>query len=375
MILPVIAVAASKNRRNNRKNSTQNFHPMKVPETALSASKTADYRALCSQPPQVVSITFFRDPRELPRKRLGFRLSQALDEMAEGGGDIRIAELDHHPDSLISGSCEGVVEVGDILVGFNGIACYGNHFFKIQESIGKASGLVTLHFRKTTAAPAMDQIRQAIFLQPHNHTCIPMAIDLERKWMTGDHQETKPVLCISRIDTANPWLKASCLQEKNHSYVVVLSINDIPSFELEEEDAQVFLQTKNDFSKIVSIKTYSKTEQLTTASLQRQHHQRWRLGDRVLGRNRQQQQQQQQAPKTTAAGMPLSPDSEPFDTVSFLPAMQQIEFDELGRQNLSNGRRSYSVEQYEASKGIVQENNQSDPKADDWRRTSLEDTI
>lgn len=286
--LPIPALTAQHNKESPNISSKGN-DKMTVSSTSLfnkvavALTQEIDYLALCEQTPQVVSLSFYRDPQELPKRRLGFRLDKTLDEQAQGGGDLRIAEVDTSPETLLgSMACQGVVEVGDILVGFNDIACYSNHFD--AEMISKATGLTTLHIRKTTFAPLQDELRQAIFFQPRQHTCIPMAIELQ---VAKEEISGKPLLTIAQMDENNPWLKGSCLEDKLR--VVVLSINDVPSFELEEQDATLFLQTKGDSAGYISIKTFSKKPTFTTAGLYyKQKNQRWKLGDRVWGRRRKQ---------------------------------------------------------------------------------------
>ena len=90
-----------------------------------------------------------------------------------------------------------------------------------------------------------DEIRQAIFFRPKEHTCLPMAIDFARQ--KDGH------LTIGTMDPANAWFLSSCLEKDQ----VVLTINGARSFQLEEEDAQLFLQTQTTLAKYISFKTYS----------------------------------------------------------------------------------------------------------------------
>ena len=206
-------------------------------ESLLPKEDPIDYKALEQADPQVVSLTFFRNPREIPARRLGVRLEQTEDD----GGDVRVAELALSEDSILHPTMP--IQVGDILVAVNNQSCYGKTFDTLKQEALAKTGLITLHLRKTDAAPIQDEIRQAIFIEPKAHTCLPMAIDLQKDG----------TLTIASIDPFNDWLTSSCLARGQ----AVLTMNGASSYQLEEEDAQLFLQTKNELNPYLSIKTYA----------------------------------------------------------------------------------------------------------------------
>ena len=198
-----------------------------------------DYKDLAAQEPQVVSITFHRSSRPgAVHQRLGFRLHKG----GEDGGDIRIAELDGKEDSILQPFLP--IQVGDMLVAVNHQSCYGIEFDVLLKAIATTTGLITLHFRRTSAAPLQDEIKQAIFYRAREHTCLPMAIDFKKPPEEG--------LTINDMDDQNPWLLSSCLEKGQ----VVLTMNGARSYQLEEEDAQLFLQTQSTLAKYLSLKTY-----------------------------------------------------------------------------------------------------------------------
>lgn len=207
-------------------------------EGTLKPEDPVDYRALENQDPQVLSVTFYRNPRELPARRLGVRLEQTEDD----GGDVRVAELALTEDSILLPSMP--IQVGDILVAVNNQACYGKTFGDLKKEALAKTGLITMHFRKTDRAPIQDEIRQAIFIEPKAHTCLLMAVDLQRQNGT---------LTVAAIDPFNDWLANSCLARGQ----AVLTMNGASSFQLEEEDAQLFLQTQAEINSFLSIKTYA----------------------------------------------------------------------------------------------------------------------
>jgi hypothetical protein len=270
------------------------------PQPLLPPPPPQPYGALAALDPQVVSLTFYRDPSEIPRRRLGFRLSKTMDE----GGDIRIAELDGRPDSILLTSMP--IDVGDLLVAVNQVACYGTHFYQIQETIAITSGLMTLHIRKTTAAPLQDELRQALFVLPPLLPAMEFIEFRTSSSMRMRHSTTTTtttggaggVLTIASIHKDNgttntnnttSWLTSSCLEQGQ----VVLSINDIPSYDLEPEDAQLFLRTKATLTPHISIKTYAPARHKDIRSdigVEEDNDVTpppWRFGDRLRGRRRQ----------------------------------------------------------------------------------------
>jgi len=138
---------------------------------------------------------------------------------------------------------------------------------KVQQQL---NGVVTMRFRKmapppppptaaaaaatdTTTTPSIKEqvqfcnaLRGSFFVQPQAHTCLPMALNFCRHYQHG-RLSLAPSPVIDRNDDDNDdgsnnqdWLAHSYL-EPGH---IVVSMNGSSSHQLEEEDAQRFLQTK-----------------------------------------------------------------------------------------------------------------------------------
>eukprot|EP00980_Cylindrotheca_fusiformis_P022177 scaffold9078_cov129-Cylindrotheca_fusiformis.AAC.2 len=200
-----------------------------------------DLQALSQQEPQVISVSFYR---ESVQQRLGLKLGKK-------GGDVYVAALDGRNDSmlLISTTTTMPIRVGDIVTAFNGQACYGVDLETLKFTMSQSTGLLTIVLRKTVGAALQDKVKQAFFMTPKAYTCLPMDIDFRM-----DNQQPKNnLLTIASLNAQNEWLLKSCLRTGQ----VVLDINGTSSYQLEEEDAQVFLQTRNELDPYLSIKTFT----------------------------------------------------------------------------------------------------------------------
>jgi hypothetical protein len=204
--------------------------------TTVDCPGKTDFGDLSTKEPEVVSLTLFREKGQ----RLGIR----LDKNGENGGDVFISALDGRKDSLLRTETMPIL-VGDLLIAFNDEACYGVNLQVLKFTIAQTTGLMTFQLRKTAGAALQDKVKQAIFIAPKAHTCLPMEIDFCKDY--------EKALTIASMNPQNQWLTSSCLKKGQ----VVLGINGTPSFQLEEEDAQVFLQTKNELDPFLSIKTFT----------------------------------------------------------------------------------------------------------------------
>lgn len=164
------------------------------------------------RPPQLVSVTLFRDVGDLPI---------AFEENEDGEHRVTEVTLPHAP-----------VEVGDLLltVDVNG------HSYGPKDLKHKLTGVMTLRFQKVNANCNI-HCRGAFFYQPQAHTCLPMALDM---------QQQQGVLMIASIDAANNWLSnTECCIKAGQS---VVAINGTPVHQLEDEDALMFIKSKLDLN-------------------------------------------------------------------------------------------------------------------------------
>jgi hypothetical protein len=203
-------------------------------KTSVDLKRTTDFKALALQEPQVISLTFYR---ESISQRLGIKLGK-------DGGDVFVAALDERKGSMLRPSTMPI-RVGDLLIALNNQACYGLDLETLKLTMAQSTGLVTLLLRKTAGAALQDKVKLAIFVSPKAYTCLPMEIDFCK-----DNQQA---LTIASLNPQNEWLTTSCLKQGQ----VILGINGTSSYQLEEEDAKLFLQTKNDLDPYLSIKTFT----------------------------------------------------------------------------------------------------------------------
>mmetsp|Transcript_2441 Transcript_2441/g.5696 ORF Transcript_2441/g.5696 Transcript_2441/m.5696 type:complete len:835 (-) Transcript_2441:58-2562(-) len=222
------------------------------------------YQDLLNKEPHVVSITFWREEAPIQRDeteeirkptKLGIMIDkvQAEEEGERSGGDYQITDIQDNPDSLLYGM---PIEVGDRLVAVNSQPCYGLDIEMLKRMIATQTGIVTLTLRKTRMAPFQDELRLAVFIDSQKHTCIPMDICLFKE------EEKLSIFALYDnfdMDTEsnanknkNDWLESSCLAEGQ----VLLSVNDTPTFQLEEDDAHSIMNETLNTDEVLAIKTY-----------------------------------------------------------------------------------------------------------------------
>ncbi|CAJ1949065.1 unnamed protein product [Cylindrotheca closterium] len=222
------------------------------------------YKDLLNKEPHVVSITFWRE--EFPFQKddtedvheptkLGIMIDKAPAE-EDGdrtGGDFQITDIQDNPDSLLYGM---PIEVGDRLVAVNSQPCYGLDIEMLKQMIATQTGIVTLTLRKTRMAPFQDELRLAVFIDSQKHTCIPMDICLFKEeeklsiFALYDHFDMD--IKSNANKNKNDWLEKSCLAEGQ----VLLSVNDTPTFQLEEDDAHSIMNETLNTDEVLAIKTY-----------------------------------------------------------------------------------------------------------------------
>lgn len=224
------------------------------------------YQDLLNKEPHVVSITFWRDEVPIQRgadsdddvpkpTKLGIMIDKAPAEKEgdRNGGDYQITDIQDSPDSILYGM---PIEVGDRLVAVNSQPCYGLDIEMLKQMIATQTGIVTLTLRKTKMAPFQDELRLAVFIDSQKHTCIPMDICLFKEeeklsiFALYDHfdMDTKS----KSNKNKNDWLESSCLAEGQ----VLLSVNDRPTFNLEEDDAHAIMNETLNTDEVLAIKTY-----------------------------------------------------------------------------------------------------------------------
>ncbi|CAJ1937758.1 unnamed protein product [Cylindrotheca closterium] len=227
--------------------------------------------------PEVISLTLFRSSTD---QRLGVKLgkrtstammSNTKDSDEEYLGnqndanhhhldlkdDVYVAALDERQDSLLNHPTKLPIQVGDLVISFNGRLCKSLDLETLQEIMSHATGVITICLYKAanstdcnverleTAKREM-MVHQAVFVQPKQHTCLPMDLDFESQIVSQQR-----CLTFAHLHGDNDWLSPSCL-EVGH---IVLAINGSCSYNLEEEDARFFLQTKCELEPCVSITT------------------------------------------------------------------------------------------------------------------------
>lgn len=223
--------------------------------------------------PQVITLTFHRASTE---QRLGVKLGKRIkDDNVSGENDssdvVYVVALDKRHDSLLNNPA---IQVGDIVVSFNDTICGTIDLDELQETMSKAIGVITIRLVKSdafhgglqvnSATSTCDEnresgqqtmvVHQAVFFQPNAHTCLPMDLDFESHIVSKQRCLTIVSINSTRGEEENNsgnWLSRSCLQPGQ----IILDINGSSSYNLEEDDARVFLHTKCELEPFVSITT------------------------------------------------------------------------------------------------------------------------
>mmetsp|Transcript_42660 Transcript_42660/g.103174 ORF Transcript_42660/g.103174 Transcript_42660/m.103174 type:complete len:693 (-) Transcript_42660:1083-3161(-) len=235
--------------------------------------------------PKVVTLTFHRSSTE---QRLGVKLAKQINKEVVSGADenmlnqkskddvnnntseyVYVAALDEQQDSLLNPTTLPI-RVGDLVVSFNDKLCNAMDLETLQEIMSTATGVITIRLickanNSSSSADDYDDdpdavvlgniegqeaereliVQQAVFVQPKQHTCLPMDLDFESQIIS--HQR-----CLTFVNlNENHWLSPCCLEVGQ----IILAINGSCSYNLEEEDARFFLQTKFQLEPCVSITT------------------------------------------------------------------------------------------------------------------------
>ncbi|KAL3926258.1 MAG: hypothetical protein SGBAC_013544 [Bacillariaceae sp.] len=105
-------------------------------------------------------------------------------------------------------------------------------------------------------APFQDELRLAVFIDSQKQTCIPMDICLFKEeeklsiFALYDHFDMEKESNANK--NKNDWLESSCLAEGQ----VLLSVNDRPTFQMEEDDAHAIMNETLNTDEVLAIKTY-----------------------------------------------------------------------------------------------------------------------
>ncbi|KAL3926639.1 MAG: hypothetical protein SGBAC_013395, partial [Bacillariaceae sp.] len=188
---------------------------------------------------------------------------------------VHVAALDEKRDSLLNPATVPI-QVGDLVISFNDIQLCCNKSMDLetlQEVMSQATGVITIRLYRhepndnsdfiipsdkeggLEAASEREQeliVQQAVFVQPKHHTCLPMDLDFEIQILSNQRCLT---VGVNGTNDQNDWLSRSCLEPGQ----IVLAINGSRSYNLEEEDARIFLQTKCELASSVSITTLGVT--------------------------------------------------------------------------------------------------------------------
>ena len=203
------------------------------------SSEKFDYEKLATLDPQIVSLTFYKPEDETPSQLQGVVLAAVGKE-----ADIVISDFQPHEHSFLPALIQLQICAGDTLQSINGKACRGCPIDDVVQSISRATGLVTLVLRrKPETNPHEHELCQAMFVTTSD-ALFPIGIDFKKE---------EELLMIDSIVDKDAWLSDSCLE----SGQVVLSMNQIPSYELDVDGANASLNVRIDSSPYVSITTLS----------------------------------------------------------------------------------------------------------------------
>lgn len=261
----------------SRSGSISDEIPSSIPSSDSSIDWISEFQA---EPPKIVTLTFHRSSAE---QRLGVKLGkrskgeQVADDDEDTthsnifNSDVYVAALDEKRDSLLNPATVPI-QVGDLVISFNDIQLCCNKSMDLetlQEVMSQATGVITIRlYRHHEANDNSDFIipsdkgggleasereqemivQQAVFVQPKHHTCLPMDLDFDIQILSNQRCLT---VGVNGTHDQNDWLSRSCLEAGQ----IVLAINGSCSYNLEEEDARIFFQTKCELSSSVSITT------------------------------------------------------------------------------------------------------------------------